>query len=75
MSEFSNRVVAIALPQVSGLRRLPLITAGICEWRKGGSGVSSHSSNPETLMSALGQKRTSRATRSDVRFTPNSGHR
>jgi hypothetical protein len=31
-------------------------------------------SNPEPLMSALGQKRTSQSGPRDVRFTPKSGH-
>jgi hypothetical protein len=40
---------------------------------KWGSGRSLRSSDPEPLMSALGQKHAERGT--DVRFAPESGHR
>jgi hypothetical protein len=35
-----------------------MITAGICDQQNGELGVSLHSSNPDPVMSALGQKRT-----------------
>ena len=52
----------IALPEASD-HASPVITAGIYDWRNGVSGVSLHGSNPEPLMSALGQKETFRQVR------------
>src|SRR5215472_10333897 len=47
--------------QAEDCATLIVITAGICDTRNKGGGHRLHGSNPEPLMSALGQKRTLRA--------------
>jgi hypothetical protein len=47
------------------------ITAGICNRRNGVQGVSAHGSNPQPLMSALGQKQTFRPFIAMSALSPN----